>query len=181
MNSILIFDTETTGLLKHPDAPLHKQPKIIEFGGVLLNREGFEIEEEVSILINPGEPLSVEIVKITGITDADLVDAVSFDQALPMLNRIFAEASAVVAHNLPFDRGIIQNELKRRGITDFPWPGKEFCTAGAYREEWGYNPKLKELYAAKLGMPLEQKHRALDDAMAIVEILRVNDGWKMIP
>jgi DNA polymerase III alpha subunit (gram-positive type) len=72
---ILVYDTETTGLTLHPNAPMRKQPKMIEFGGVLLGRSG-EIVEEYNVLVHPGEDVSPEITKITGITN-DMLDAQS--------------------------------------------------------------------------------------------------------
>lgn len=167
---VLVFDTETTGLLLHPDAPLAKQPRIIELGAALLNPAG-EVVETLSQLINPGEPLSEEIIKITGIRDADLADAPTFAQCLPQLRHVFGQACAVFAHNLPFDRGMLRNELARADVVEFPWPRQEHCTVGLHREAWGRNPKLTELYAATTGRPLPQTHRALDDVMALVEIV----------
>lgn len=173
---ILVYDTETTGLTLHPDAPATKQPRMIEFGGVLLDRQG-RIVEEASILINPGEPITPEITKITGITDADVTDAPSFVQALPQLRRIFAEATTVMAHNLPFDKAIVRGELARANVLDFPWPQRELCTVGLYKDQWGRNPRLLELYEAVLGRPLAQTHRALDDVRALVEIIHAEELW----
>jgi DNA polymerase-3 subunit epsilon len=175
--SALIFDTDTTGLTLHPSAPVEKQPRVIEFGGVLLSLENGEIEEEFSLLINPGAPLPEEIVKITGITDSDLRDAPTFEATLPQLRRIFGSARTVVAHNLPFDRAIIHGELRRANITDFPWPAREMCTMGMYRAEWGRDPRLVELYEAVMGHPLAQTHRALDDVKAMVEVIQKEALW----
>lgn len=168
---IIVFDTETTGLTLHPHAALAKQPRMIEFGAVLLDEHG-RITEEASILINPGEPISAEITKITGITNEDVADAASFAQVLPQLRRLFAEAHSVMAHNLPFDRAILKGELARLDVCDFPWPDREFCTVGLYKELWGRNPKLTELYADVMGKPLAQTHRALDDVKALVEVIQ---------
>jgi DNA polymerase III epsilon subunit-like protein len=168
---ILVFDTETTGLTLHPDAELRKQPRIIEFGGMLLDARG-ECVREVNVLINPQQPLTAEITKITGITDSDLKDAVGFgvafdEEIAPML----AEATIIVAHNLPFDKAMLLNDAARHGRI-VAWPGQEICTVSLYAPEWGRNPKLTELYAAKIGHPLEQTHRAIDDVRALVEVLR---------
>lgn len=172
--NIIVFDTETTGLTLHPDAPLHKQPKIIELGAALLNEKG-EVVETLSQLINPGEIITEEITRITGITNADLVDAPSFEQALPMLRQIFSEAFAVFAHNLPFDKAMLRNDLARINCLDFPWPLQEYCTVGIHKEFWGRNPKLTELYEFATGEPLPQTHRALDDVMALVRVVKVLD------
>ena len=175
----IIFDTETTGLTLHPSADIALQPRMIEFGAVLLSLADGSIVEEASILINPGAPLPAEIVKITGITDDDLRDAPTFVDVLPQIQRTFASASAVVAHNLPFDRAILRGELLRAKIDVFPWPARETCTVGLYRSEWGRNPRLIELYEATMGRSLAQTHRALDDVKAMVEIIQKEELWRI--
>ena len=167
---IVIFDTETTGLPLHPDAPLSKQPKIIELGAVLVNREG-EVVQTYNQLIHPGEAVSWEITRITGISNEDLEGAPPFSDVLPMIRGVFEQASAVFAHNLPFDRTMLRNELARLDVLDFPWPKREYCTVGLHNGLWGRNPKLIELYEYAMGKPLPQTHRALDDALALTEIV----------
>ena len=175
---IIIFDTETTGLTLHPDAPLSKQPKIIEFGAVILDQG--ETVEEASLLINPQEPLTEEIIKITGLTDDDLKDQPPFSKHLPYLNQLFGSCGHVMAHNLPFDRAMIMNEVARLSDAEpFPWPERETCTVGLYKEQWGYNPKLLQLYEDVMGKPLAQTHRALDDVKALVEIIREEELWAL--
>lgn len=173
---ILVYDTETTGLTLHPDAPMRKQPKMIEFGGVLLGRSG-EIVEEYNVLVHPGEDVSPEITKITGITNDMLVGAPTFMQVLPQLRLLFEQATTVMAHNLPFDKAILRGELARNDVLDFPWPSRELCTVGLYKDQWGRNPKMLELYEAVLGKPLAQTHRALDDVKALVEIIQAEELW----
>lgn len=167
---IVVFDTETTGLTLHPDAPLAKQPKIIELGAALLNRKG-EVVETLSQLVHPGEEITDEITKITGITNEALKDAPGFERCLPQLRHIFEQAFAVFAHNLPFDKAMLTNDLRRVTSVAFPWPKQEYCTVGLHRDQWGRNPRLIELYEWAMGKPLPQTHRALDDVMALVEVI----------
>ena len=166
----LVFDWETTGLTLHESAPLEDQPRALEFGGVLIN-EGGEFVERVGIIINPGIPLDADITRITGLTDADVIDAPRIDVVIPQLRRLFSEAQLAIAHNLGFDKSILKFELARLGITDFPWPERELCTVQAHAPLWGRRPKLKELYLHVLDRPLGQTHRALDDATALAEIV----------
>jgi DNA polymerase III epsilon subunit-like protein len=175
---IAIIDWETTGLTLHPDAPAHKQPRAIEFGGIVLDRA--ETILEASILINPGIPLEPIITKITGLTDEDLREAPPFEVVLPQLREFFAGVDGVVAHNLPFDRAILRNELARLNVLDFPWPRRELCTIGVYSPDWGRNPKLIELYPAVMGRPLAQTHRALDDVKALAEIFIKDQLWELM-
>lgn len=171
MNSTLtvVFDTETTGLTLHPAAPLSKQPKIIEFGAALIDADG-AIVDQMNVLIHPGEEVSAEITKITGITNEMLVGAPPFSAFVEQIAAFFSRAGVVIAHNLPFDRAMLSNECARIAF-DFQWPPVGVCTVGANREEWGRNPKLTELYQAVLGKPLAQTHRAIDDVLALVEVV----------
>ena len=167
---IILLDFETTGLTLHPRADLKKQPKAIEFGGLLLDADGKWVEE-ASIMINPGEPITEEITKITGITNDDLKDAPTFAEVLPQIERMFRQARMVVAHNLNFDKQILMGELARLGRVElFPWPKQEMCTVQLYREDYGRNPRLIELYERVMGKPLAQTHRALDDVKAMAEV-----------
>jgi len=175
---IIVFDTETTGLTLHPDASVTKQPKIIEFGAVILLNG--EVVEEHSVLINPQEALTEEIIKITGLKDSDLKDAPAFKDCAPKLEELFSRCDCVMAHNLPFDKAMMMNEWARYAFGySFPWPAREICTVGLYREEWGRNPKLLELYESVLGKPLAQTHRALDDVKALVEIIQEDELWAL--
>jgi DNA polymerase III subunit epsilon len=177
-NLLLVFDTETTGLPLHPNAPLIKQPKIIEFGGILL-LNGEEVEE-ISFLVDPQESLSEEIIKITGITDDDLRGQLPFSARVEELKKLFERCAGCAAHNLPFDKTMMVNDLRRCGQeTNFPWPGREMCTVGIYKEQWGRNPKLTELYANIMGKPLAQTHRALGDVRALVEIIQEEELWAL--
>lgn len=182
----IIFDTETTGL-PQKGQPLEFQPHIIEFGAIYLDDDG-QIIRTVNQLLNPGDKiwdnkikrfgdkLPPIITKITGITDADLVGKPSFNEFLPFLDRFFEGSYLLIAHNAVFDVAMLTNELERVGdnqeyITGFPWPKQTICSMQEYTipsKKW---PKLNELYERIMGKPLKQTHRALDDVMALHEIL----------
>jgi hypothetical protein len=69
--------------------------------------------------------------------------------------------------------------LARLNELEVPWPEIELCTVGLHKDDWGRNPKLIELYAATMGKPLAQTHRALDDVMALVEIIQKAELWRL--
>ena len=169
----IVFDTETTGLLLPSTAPLDKQPFIIELGATSIDGRGRKASFQQ--LINPGFPLPAEIIKITGITDADLKGAPSFAAALPAFRKFFDKATHLIAHNAPFDVGMLTNDLRRVGVEDFPWPPNIVCTVQEYFPMFGRRPKLIELYQKILGKPLPQTHRALDDVAALVEIIEADE------
>lgn len=166
----LIFDTETTGLLPALGARMKHQARIIEWGGLLVDKEGKELGE-LNVLINPGMPLPAVITKITGITDKDLVDQPSFPEAAPRIREMFEKADVLVAHNLPFDKSMMELDLRRAGLLEgWPWPKRLVCTVQEHVEAWGHRPKLVELYEFYFGKPLAQTHRAIDDARALKEV-----------
>lgn len=166
----LVFDTETTGLPKHPNSKPNVQPKIIEFGGALVNVYSGIVADTLQLIINPQEPIEAIITKITGLTDDDLKDQPTFPEVAPQIRDFFARADALIAHNLPFDSTLLELELNRHHIENWPWPKTEICTVQEHAEEWGRRPKLLELYQAATGEPLAQTHRALDDVMALVKV-----------
>jgi DNA polymerase III epsilon subunit-like protein len=167
---IAIFDTETTGLPKPTSAPLDKQPSIIEVGVLLCDYNG-RIVDEFNSLVNPGCQISEEITKITGITNEDLVGQPSFFDLLPKLIKLFERADMAVAHNAAFDTGMFNFEMQRLELT-FPWPPSIICTVEEYKPQWGgKRPRLIQLYEKIIGVPLEQTHRALDDAKALHAVL----------
>lgn len=167
----LSFDTETTGLPKHPNSPLGRQPKIIEFGGILFNQSG-EISR-LSILIDPQEEITEEITGITGITNEMLKGQPTFEQALPEIAQFMAQADIVFAHNLPFDKSLMEFDLRRidKTLKDANWPQRECCTVAYYRKKYGRRVKLINLYKDRIGKKLDQTHRAVDDCEALLEIV----------
>ena len=165
----LVFDTETTGIPKHPNAKRSVQPRIIEFGGVLVDDRGEELDS-LELLINPGIPLEPVITKITGLTDEDLRDAPGFAEASLQIRPLFAAADRLIAHNAPFDTRMFELDIERCAVADWPWPDQVLCTVQEHAEVWGRRPKLLELYEFYMNEPLEQTHRALDDVRALVNI-----------
>lgn len=164
----LLFDTETTGLLLPRTAELNKQPRIIELACIRV--ENGNVVSEHSWLIDPERKLSAEITKITGLTDADLEGKPKFRQLLPEIEDVFAGCDVLLAHNAPFDVGMMTTELLLCERTGFPWPKETVCTVQEYMHLKGRRLKMTQLYEIKMGKKLEQTHRALDDVRALVEI-----------
>jgi DNA polymerase III epsilon subunit-like protein len=166
----IIFDTETTGLPKHATAKLSTQPKIIEFGAIIVE-EGAVLSEH-RMLINPQQPLEAIITKITGLTDEDLRDAPTFPEVHEELRLLFAGCDAAVAHNMPFDSTMVNLETGRHSLEPWPWPPRMICTVQEHVEMFGRRAKLLELYEQYMGEPLKQTHRALDDVYALWSVVR---------
>lgn len=174
MSKLLFIDTETTGLPLPLGAELHRQPKIIEIGGVLFDTETDRIEESFGQFIDPGEAISEEISEITGITNEDLKGQPTFGQYLTHLVDWFEKADVLIAHNAEFDVNMIRIENHRliesgEVNIDVPFPKKIICTVKEFSLIMGYDPRLSAAYEHFTGEKLDQKHRALDDAHALAK------------
>jgi DNA polymerase III epsilon subunit-like protein len=171
---MIIFDTETTGL-PGPDAMLlDKQPHIIEFAAVKLDDETLVQTDEIEFLSHPGMRLPDEIIKITGITDADLADKKPFSAWIPKLQEFFLGERIIIAHNCEFDCKLLEINLRRNGKQyHFPWPIKRFCTVEATTHIKGYRLKLADLYnLATDGGAFKDAHRAINDVKALAVCVR---------
>lgn len=172
----LIFDTETTGLPAFSDrVPLENQPYVVEFAALKIRPDG--IKTIYNSLINPGVQIPENVIKIHGITNDSVANSPDFEAFLPTLVDAFSDVDLVIAHNIQFDRQMLNIELKRAGCNWIHTPAHWFCTAEAFRDATNKRMKLIELYQHAFGVPLNQTHRALDDVSALAEIV---DHFKII-
>ena len=163
--SFVVLDFETTGLDAEKD-------RVIEVG-VALFHDGV-LERSRHWLINPGVPISAEITAITGITDAMVEGAPGFDGCWEEL-RAELEGRIPVAYNQSFDTRFFWAECRRIGVptrgVDVPpacaddgvWVDPLVWARELQKQERGH--KLVDV-CARLGIPLENAHRASHDAEA---------------
>ena len=169
----IIFDTETTGLLKNRTIKLSLQPEIIEFHGQFVDLKKKKIGPKFSTLIKPKKPLSDKpvpgdkktITQITGITNEMLKDKPSFKEVSQKIIKILQSAPVVIAHNLGFDSEMIEIELERLGI-EMQWPRK-ICTVESTIAMKGHRLTLTKLYLELFGEAFENAHRAKSDVDAL--------------
>ncbi len=171
---MILFDTETTGLPQPGAVPLNQQPQIIEFAAIKVeDKPPFKIKTELSFLCKIVTPLPDIIIKITKLTDADLVKEKSFAAHYPELVEFFLGERFLVAHNVKFDIDLLRFELLRIGkLLQFPWPPNHICTVQSSLPIKGYRLKLGELYSIATGKEHKETHRALPDVYALYEIVK---------
>lgn len=167
----LYFDTETTGLIANSAVPLEKQPRIIEFCGLLVDDESGEIIDQVDTLINPGQPISEEIERITGIKQADLIGKPAFFEVSSDIFKLFNAAEQVVAHNIAFDWAMMRNEFERIGFA-FVGHAPKVCTVEGSLHLFGHRLNLTSLYQHLFGEPFTGAHRARTDVEALMKCHR---------
>ncbi|NLJ79180.1 MAG: PolC-type DNA polymerase III [Tissierellia bacterium] len=154
----VVFDLETTGL-----SPMNDM--IIEIGAVKI--EDGVIVDEFSQLINPGRPIPLKIVNITGITDTMVEDKPKIHDVLPSFYE-FIQDSVLVAHNAVFDMGFLRKQLSNidREIENPVLDTLELAKS--------LFPHLKrhrlDVIAKHLDVDLINHHRAVDDARATANI-----------
>ncbi len=157
-DTYVVFDIETTGFNAQHN-------HIIEIGAVKV--QAGEIVDRFSRFINPRVPIPFEITNLTGITDDMVMNAETIEFVLPEFLD-FAKGSILVAHNAGFDVGFIEQNCENLGIEH------EFAyldTVALARVLLLALGKFKLDHVAKaLNIPLENHHRAVDDAGATAEI-----------
>jgi len=161
----IAFDTETTGLNWDQD------DRIIELGAVeLINH--IPTGKTFQTYINPGRRVSEATIRITGITDDDLVDKPPFEH--PDIVDAFLEFvgdSALVAHNASFDRGFLNMELQRCGrepIPEMNWVD----TVMMARKRYPGAPASLDALCKRFDISLESRtyHGALLDSLLLAEV-----------
>lgn len=133
---ILFFDTETTGLYNDraaPDDPI--QPHIVQLAASLYNDDGRKLSS-FCLIIDPGIGDGIDIpeaaAKVHGITnELAVVLGVSLESALATFTHLYQRSDLVVAHNMKFDRAMIETAISRYYGRHMPLRKPLFCTMEA--------------------------------------------------
>lgn len=170
---MIIFDTETTGLIANTLRPLKLQPRIIEFFALKLDDMTLETVDEIEQLLDPGQPLDADINRITGLTDADLKGKPTWPAFQPQLAEFFLGERIMVAHNCSYDRDILAMELRRTdSLMRFPWPADHRCTVEMTEHIKGHRMSLSDLHLHLFGEAFPSAHRARHDVEALARCYR---------
>jgi DNA polymerase-3 subunit epsilon len=135
--------------------------------GLVLVRGGV-IVEKVSHLIKPPTK-EFMFTHIHGLSWRDVEAAKSFGELWPSIAYLFEGNDFMVAHNAPFDLGVLRACLAANNIKE---PNVNFrCTLKESKTKWPNLPgyKLSDV-SAHLGIDLNH-HEALSDALACAKII----------
>jgi len=163
--SILVLDTETTGLPSNHLLPLDKQPRIIELFMARINYETSEVVQLYNSLINPQCKIEEDAFKAHGLREEDLKGAPLFRDIAEIVKSLIESHSEVIAHNVSFDKELIDFEFERLGRF-INWP-KLTCTVEQTVHIKGYRLNLQSLHELLLGEKFKEAHRAGPDTMAL--------------
>lgn len=151
------LDLETTGF-----DPVKN--KIIEFGAIKFDLDGNT--ETLQFLTNPGVPLPDIITHITGITDEDLKGAPPFDEKIEEIKEFIGDLP-ILGHNIQFDI----NFLNANNVSTDKNPLYDTCQLASILLP-GLSSYSLEILTHHLQLTHEEKHRALDDAIAAMELFQ---------
>jgi DNA polymerase III epsilon subunit family exonuclease len=169
--TFVVLDLETSGGSPHLGA------HITEIGAVKVR--GGEVLGKFQTFINPGTPMPAFITALTGITDEMVSSSPRIAEAFPVLLEFLGSESETVfvAHNAPFDLSFLKAAAKG---SEYRWPKFTVIdTAKLARRVLSRD----EVPDCKLGTLAEffnatvsPTHRALDDALATVDVLHALIG-----
>ena len=159
----VVFDTETTGLSVETD-------DIVQIGAVRVLNGRIVAGEIVDTFVNPNRPIPPASTRIHHVTDAHVAQAPQIDQAGCQLHH-FARDAVMVAHNAPFDIGLLRRCAPQMGVTwDHPVLDTVLLSAVVFGTTQTHT--LDALCdRLSITIPDHLRHTALGDAQATAEVL----------
>lgn len=156
-----VLDVETTG--SRPS----EEDRVTDIAVVVVQGERRELVFES--LVNPGRAIPGWITEMTGISDATVAGAPTFDQVADQLLGALA-GRVFTAHNARFDWGFVSCELSRtRGLQ---LVGPRLCTVRLARALLPQLPSRGlDALMEHFGIENGARHRAAGDALATAELL----------
>ena len=168
---LVIFDTETTGLIYNRD-------EIIEFAAVAVEQvDGVpKVVQEYDELIalSPGGFVPPMIQKLTGISNEDLrARGIPKTRLCCDIARMIAGNTLLVAYNAHFDLSFLFYLLLRDGDPCILKGKDKLDLLTVYKDRRSYPHKLcNAIDAYGLADKVVNSHRAVDDVLATVEVMK---------
>ncbi|MBK9952858.1 MAG: 3'-5' exonuclease [Candidatus Competibacteraceae bacterium] len=188
---VLIYDTETTGLVKGLDYTDPNMPFLASITTILYDDEAHRVVSSINAMVQPdGWTMPEEAGRVNGLTDEVLRQlGVPSPALLPTCIALMFKADLRVAHNVDFDSKVIAAALWRHVAKESSaetahetvkaWlalpsyctmqESKNFVKALDKRGRIKY-PKLTEAYKFFFDKELDRAHSANADAVAALEI-----------
>ncbi len=134
-----------------------------------------EIVDTYQSLVNPGSTIPHWITTLTGITNNDLVQAPYFEDIAVQLHE-FIEGCVFAAHNVLFDYSFLKREFK---ACDMAFTPKLFCTVKMSCALWPeHRGHSLEKIINRHGLATDKRHRAYDDALAMLQYTQLTLAQK---
>lgn len=172
---LVIFDTETTGLSFSRD-------EIIEFSAVVLEQQQGKAavvqEYDELIALSPGGFIPAKIQALTGITDQDIRErGIPKTRLCCDLARMLEGNTLLLAYNAHFDLSFLFYLLLRDGDPSILQGKDKLDLLTVYKDRHSYPHKLcNAIGAYRLGDRVQNSHRAIDDVLATVEVMKAMEA-----
>lgn len=157
------FDTETTGLSVEQD-------DIVQLGAVRILKGRIIEGEVIDTHVDPGRAIPAAATRIHRVTDADVAGAPDIGQAGRRFHH-FANDAVLVAHNAPFDIGLLRRFQVEMGVEwNHPVLDTVLLSAVVFgtTEAHSLDALCDRL---SIDIPTHLRHTALGDARATAEAL----------
>ena len=168
---LMLFDTETTGLIFNRD-------EIIEFAAVVVEKKNGEVvvteEYDELIALSPGGFVPPMIENLTGITNQDLKEkGIPKTRLCQDIARMVAGNTLLLAYNAHFDLSFLFYLLLRDGDPTILKGKDKLDLLTVYKDRHSYPHKLcHAIDVYGLGDKVVNSHRAVDDVLATVEVMK---------
>ena len=190
---VLVFDTETTGIVNFKLPADHAdQPDIVEIAALMMTGPDTVVDELETLIQPDGWSLSPELTALHGITD-EMCDeqGVPIADAVTELVRLIDRADVVCGFNVDFDLKLVRGVCRRLGMDDryLAIKRKKFdcmqkcrplCKIPPTDKQMARGikafktPSLKEAGEIMLGIDLSEAHQAMVDVRATAALY-----WKL--
>lgn len=158
---LVIVDIETTGSSA-------SRARITEIGAIKI-ADG-NIVDSFTSLVNPGQNIPAFITRLTGIDDAMVAEAPSFDAIAADIDAFFANCY-FMAHNAVFDMSFIKRQME---IAGFSFRPPMLCSVKLSRALYpGVRGHSLEKIISRFAIETKERHRAYDDAKAVLDFLHI--------
>lgn len=157
----VLLDLETTG-----GNALHD--RITEVAAVRIEN-GVEVAR-LDTLINPQQNIPVFIERLTGISNAAVQQAPTFDGVAPAL-LLLLDNAVLVAHNVRFDHSFLIQEFSKLGIK---LRSRTLCTVRLSRRLYPHEKRHGlDAIMQRHGLHTQARHRAMGDVMVVQQWLAI--------
>ena len=174
---LVLFDTETTGLVFNRD-------EIIEFAAVVLERHGGEIQVmetyDELVTLSPSGFIPAKIEQLTGITNQDVRErGIPKTRVCCDIARMFQGNTLLLAYNAHFDLSFLFYMLLRDGDPCILKGKDKLDLLTVYKDRRSFPHKLcNAIDAYGLSGQVVNSHRAVDDVLATVEVMKAMETEK---
>jgi DNA polymerase III epsilon subunit-like protein len=184
---VLVFDTETTGIIPENAVNFEDFPHIVQISFILYDSISKKMIECCDYIINCKNDfkIPIESTNVHGITEEiSKTKGISIRKALQKFYDTVRKANYLVAHNLQFDDKMVQVEFMRLGLDGQMLMSEKnlnrlekYCTMKHSRnlckiltkskkgKTYYKNPKQSELHEHLFGTTPENLHNSLNDIL----------------